>query len=509
MSSENYIIRINRSQYVERDRSIAILRLDQCQHYIGQPVQVRYYSNPEQTEIDTVVAIGIQNGIGKNCYKVLSLGGLVLVRNVTQDPPDVSELVHGEIYLCPDENGVWSYVYEEGGVRQIENITGGPFIFANIEDKYRWFYKNGVLKREDDFNTEADVQVLLSGYEEKFEDLTNKLETLQNLVYKNNTLTFPLRVSFYDESNVGGTHTIYRTGTMTGVNFTIRVTLPSVDIPSGDITYLDITQDCTLTLNGQQIEVTGENLYSIGNLSRTTDFSLLVSYVDKETGVTKTGNAYYTVIFGYPFYYGVIPASGWSASQETVTSLDNMVIGDSDTIIRFKDSLENEKVAVAVPTTYGDLLTAYDSVTSLNCITDYDVQSCLVNDVTYNVYTKDLPITYTDFSQEFSFNEYTGSGSGSSSTISESNGRVVTDSDLEALRQEILGGASTDYDTLFELEQKIKGISNREGLVAGGGITIKNNSDGSTTIAVDPDDTSIDVNSENEIGVSTIDGGYY
>ena len=104
MSSEAYIIRINRSQYVERDRSIAILRLDQCQHYIGQPVQVRYYSNPEQTEIDTVVAIGIQNGIGKDCYKVLSLGGLVLVRNVVLDPPDVSQLTHGEIYLCPDED---------------------------------------------------------------------------------------------------------------------------------------------------------------------------------------------------------------------------------------------------------------------------------------------------------------------------------------------------------------------------------------------------------------------
>lgn len=509
MSSEAYIIRINRSQYVERDRSIAILRLDQCQHYIGQPVQVRYYSNPEQTEIDTVVAIGVQNGIGKDCYKVLSLGGLVLVRNVVLDPPDVSQLTHGEIYLCPDEDGVWSYMYEEGGVRQIENITGGPFIFANIEDKYRWFYRDGVLKREDDFNTEADIRALLSGYEEKFEDITNRLDELQNLVYKNNTLTFPLRVSFYDDANVGGIHTIYRTGTRTGVNFVIRVTMTSVDIPSGDITYLDITNDSTLTLNGEQIRVTGEGLYTVSNLSRTTDFSLLVSYIDKETGVTKSGNAYYTVVFGYPFYYGAIPSSGWIATQETVTSLSNMILGDSETNIEFNGSLEDQKIAVAIPTIYGDLKTAFDPVTSLNCITDYDVQSCLVNEVVYNVYTKELPITYTNFSQIFSFNEYVGGGSGSSDSGSSSSGRVVTDSDLEALRQEILGGASTDYDTLFELEQKIKGISNREGLVAGSGIEIINNSDGSTTISVNPDENSIDTNDENEIGVTTVDGGYY
>ena len=186
-----------------------------------------------------------------------------------------------------------------------------------------------------------------------------------------------------------------------------------------------------------------------------------------------------------------------------------MIIGDSETNIEFNGSLEDQKIAVAIPTIYGDLKTAFDPVTSLNCITDYDVQSCLVNEVVYNVYTKELPITYTNFSQIFSFNEYVGGGSGSSDSGSSSSGRVVTDSDLEALRQEILGGASTDYDTLFELEQKIKGISNREGLVAGSGIEIINNSDGSTTISVNPDETSIDTNNENEIGVTTVDGGYY
>ena len=184
-----------------------------------------------------------------------------------------------------------------------------------------------------------------------------------------------------------------------------------------------------------------------------------------------------------------------------------MIIGDEDTNIIFNGNLSNQKVAVATPTVYGDLKTAYDSVSGINCITDYEVQGCLVNDVIYNVYLKELPINYTNFSQIFSFNEYFGSGSGS--TTEGGSGRVVTDSDLEALRQEILGGASTDYDTLFELEQKIKGISNREGLVSGKGIEITNNPDGSTTISVNPDEDSIDTNEDNELGVSIIDGGYY
>lgn len=504
-SSVSYKIRISRSMYVERDRSIAILRLNQCEHLIGQPVMVRYYTDDSHTETDTVLAIGIQNGVGEDCYKVISLGGLVLVRNVVQTPPDVSQLTHGEIYLCPDENGVWSYMYEEGGVRQIENITGGPFIFSSIEDKYRWFYRNGVLKREDDFDTIADIEALFADYEKRFEDLNNSLEDLQKLVYMNNTLTFPLRVSFYDDSNVGGVHTIYRTGTRTGVNFVVRVILSSVDIPSGNITSNDVTKNSTLLLNGDPITVSGEGLYTVENLSRTTDFALSVSYVDQNTGVTKTGNAYYTVEFGYPFYYGVI-SKDWTASQESVLALSNMVIGNKDTNVNFSGALADQRVVIAVPTIYGDLKTAYDSVSALNCITDYSVSTVLVDNVSYNVYVKSIPITYSEFSQVFSYNEYVAGGSGSTSG---SSNRVVTDSDLEALRQEILGGASSNYDTLFELEQKIKGISNREGLVAGNGIEIINNADGSTTINVNPDETSIDTNDDNELGVTIVDGGYY
>lgn len=505
--SSSYIIRLNRSQYIERDRSIAILRLNQCQHYVGQPVQVRYYTDDNQTEVDAVIAIGIDNGIGQDYYKVLSLGGLMLVRNVVSDPPDVSQLTHGEIYLCPDSNGVWSYMYEEGGERQIENITGGPFVFSSIEDRYRWFYRDGVLKREDDFNTQDEIDVLLSGYEAKFEELTTKLDTLQELVYKNNTLTFPIRVSFYDETNSGGSHTVYSTGSRTGVNFVIRVTMTSVDIPSGDTTTVDITSDCTLTLNGETIQISStENLYTVENVSRTTSYTLVATYVDPDTGVTKTGTAYYTVPFGYPFYYGTVAASGWEVSQSSVLALGNSVVGNEDTVVEFEGALENQRVVIAVPSTYGNLMTAYDSVTGLNCITDYNIESCTVNDVLYSVYIKDLAITYSNFSQVFSFNEYSGTGSGSSET-SETSG--VSYSDLEALRQEILGGASSDYDTLYEIETKIKNTSNREGLVAGSGISITSNDDGSMTISVNSDESSISSNDDNEIGVTTVDGGYY
>ena len=48
-------IRISRSKYIERDRSIAILRLEAAEHLLGQPVMVRYYTDSTQTEYDTIL----------------------------------------------------------------------------------------------------------------------------------------------------------------------------------------------------------------------------------------------------------------------------------------------------------------------------------------------------------------------------------------------------------------------------------------------------------------------
>ena len=70
----------------------------------------------------------------KDCYKIISLGGLELVRNVVTELPDVSALVHGELYLYEDQSsGKWYYVYEIGNERQIDEIIAPPTIYVNIQ----------------------------------------------------------------------------------------------------------------------------------------------------------------------------------------------------------------------------------------------------------------------------------------------------------------------------------------------------------------------------------------
>ena len=167
MNNNSVTIRISRNKNVADNRSIAIIKLNKLVHKVGQPVMVKYFSDLSKTTIDTVVAIGVKEGIGKDCYKIISLGGLIPINGVNIETPlDASELNEQELFLYK-KDGYWQFVYLEEStkpnewVKVEEKIVDlSPTVFVNIKDNFRWFWRDGVLKREDDF--------LSSGTESEF-----------------------------------------------------------------------------------------------------------------------------------------------------------------------------------------------------------------------------------------------------------------------------------------------------------------------------------------------------
>ena len=159
------IIRISRSKNIEASANNALLALDNFQNIVGQFVMVRYYKNPNHTEIDTLVTIGIQNGTGRESYKIVYIGDVkTLVNEIWTTPgtaPDVSLLAHGELYIIRNENNVWCYCYAVNDRRYIEPITGGPYVYLNVGDGYVYYFEDGVLRREGDFYTKAEVEALV------------------------------------------------------------------------------------------------------------------------------------------------------------------------------------------------------------------------------------------------------------------------------------------------------------------------------------------------------------
>lgn len=379
-------IRISRSKYIEKDRSIAILRLNMANHLVGQPVMVRYYVDEEQTETDTLFAIGIKDGVGEDCYKVISLGGLNLVSDVVTELPDVSSLVHGELYLYQDENKEWYYVYETENERQIEKITGGPYTFTNIKDKYRWFYRDGILRREDDFYSTEEIDIQIGDLSEttlkRIEELEKGQEIQDNWLTEIDKVVFPLTLTF--KNNTG---TLFLTGTTQNIQYNIQVIRKEESV----------RDNCTYTLNGSTITLDSEGNYTENNVISTTTFNLVATYTP--LGITKSASN--TVTFGYNFYYGVIPANGWEINSDNIKSLGNTKL-QAKTTTTFTTNLNLQKIAFASPVVYGAINHIYDA-NNFDYINDYTRSTINIDSFEYYIYVKNSEVTVTNFRQQFTY----------------------------------------------------------------------------------------------------------
>lgn len=285
MNNNSVTIRISRNKNIADSRSIAIIKLNKLEHKVGQPVMVKYYTDSTKTTIDTVVAIGIKDGIGKDCYKVISLGGLILVRGVnTKNLPDVSELNEGELFLYK-ENVSWHYVYLEDKERVVEKIENlPPTVFVSIEDKFRWFWKDGVLKREDDFYSGDNMEALI-------DDLfyiigPPKFTTIIKGWYNNETGEFERPPYMPDKS--------------------LDKIIIIVDVKNS--ISLNITEKFKYYIDGEEYElkydeINKEYYIELLNISETQVFNINAQ-VTAISGETYTYSSIIKITFGYYCYYG-------------------------------------------------------------------------------------------------------------------------------------------------------------------------------------------------------------
>ena len=146
------LIRIHRNSQTIDGRVAAISRLNEITHYAGQPVMTKYLN--ESGKVDTIFSIGIKDGIGQDCYKVISLGGLELIHGIVTELPESIENGHAFLYL---DNTEWKYVYNDGNQIITENMPTTDTTYVNIVDSYKWFWKDNSLKREDDFLSRKEV----------------------------------------------------------------------------------------------------------------------------------------------------------------------------------------------------------------------------------------------------------------------------------------------------------------------------------------------------------------
>jgi hypothetical protein len=165
MAKEQKILIARRAE-IEENRLTAELLLQNRPFLKGEYAMVNYYKDPDfRTNVGVLIAIGVKNGTGEDCFRIVSMGGEVPISGVTQGnaPTDVSNLYWNNLYLHISTEGKVYYTYKSprdqgtNGTLVLEEIQGGPFIFQDLTTGYRWFYINGTLKREDDYHSSTEL----------------------------------------------------------------------------------------------------------------------------------------------------------------------------------------------------------------------------------------------------------------------------------------------------------------------------------------------------------------
>lgn len=143
MATNNTIIKISRGSGIEKNRRVALRRLMNFNHIIGQPVMVRYYTDPSNTSIDTIVAMGIKDGVGLDCFQLLSVFNKDIIYGISdkyEDFPVTKFPTNTErfIFIDPEKDNKAFYVTIGDDTivgaqgRQYEEITDGPRIYEDV-----------------------------------------------------------------------------------------------------------------------------------------------------------------------------------------------------------------------------------------------------------------------------------------------------------------------------------------------------------------------------------------
>ena len=364
-------IQISRSRYIEESRAIADLRLTEYSFLSGELVEVRYYKEPDKrTNIGVLLALGVKDGVGEDCYRIISSGGEVKARYVGTDLPDVSKLIHGELYVVQDEEGVWNYVYkmDNSSSRIIEPITEGPYIFQDLDSGYRWFYENQECKREDDFFSS--------------EKITNILTSVGSIKLK------PIITS-----DVGY---IFKKGEVKDLVLDIKVL--------DELTEDDLTEDCEFYVKGERLILSSEGKLIIPNLVDDEDIKVITKY-PVYPGIYLSTSDIVSIKFGYPFYYGVI-GDLWEPSEKSILSLSNNIINYRKEWEWTGIDFSYKRVAIAYPKKYGTLAHIYDD-NGLDYIRTYQpyYTKVVLWGEEYLVYVKKDVVSVSLFSQRYVFHK--------------------------------------------------------------------------------------------------------
>lgn len=387
----------NSTYIVEESKDVALVQLNKTWQYPGLTNIIYYYN--DDSDVDFLYSIGKSSGFGPGHYSMIQAHEETVVIRISLT--DVSGLVYDQKALCfcnPDNRYSESrwYLVEAVPIPTSDlTVDPGtpssdssdyveftrtfteliePAIYRNLDDGFRWFFVDGILKREDDFLTSEQTLELIK----------------QNVGY----FKKPILEIVFD----------FPEGTKKSGNSYYLPNIEYVDQPKFKIRVFDysganITDDCTISVIGSEITYNDETgKYTIMR-RYITDSKIVINANSESLQTSETISLWFPEIA----YYGTCTVR--ANSEITIGTLTSKLIYHDLDSINLVYNLEMQNSILLIPTNFNKFNHIFD-INKLDYIDDYIyIENFEYQDKIYNVYRKIEPIIINDFKQLFTYNE--------------------------------------------------------------------------------------------------------
>lgn len=357
---------------IEESKDVALVVLNQTRQVPGK-INIIYYRN-EDNKVDFLYAIGKASGTGPLYYSMVQEHEETLVVTITNQPSDVSDLVHEEKALAYNsETEKWYILEERSGIRQITELTS-PGIYRNLDDGFRWFFNGSVLKREDDFLSSDETEWLITQNIQYFKKPTLEVTLInipeETIVDKNNYY-LPEDINYIEKPE-----------------FTIRV-----------LNYKgeDETSKYVISLSSGDTVVYEDGKYVVYR-RYTEDFELSIVATRNNSSTTETLNIWFPVIA----YWGSCIVSDINQSIEPRRIKPKLIYHNLEKL-DLDYTLDNERSILYIPVDpkFSKFSHVYDR-NGLDYIKNYTYYpSYEYRNSLYQVYIKNEPVIQDSLEQRF------------------------------------------------------------------------------------------------------------
>lgn len=134
----------------------ALIHLNSTRIAAGEIRVYRYYSSTGSTE--SFVVIGLQDGVGPDCYQILSKRKNLIV-NIDTELPDSSRLIQGQVHVCP-VNGIYHMVYIEDSQRIDREISDSEVYYVeDFDSGFMYYLDRYTCKKLDDYFSKVYIDL--------------------------------------------------------------------------------------------------------------------------------------------------------------------------------------------------------------------------------------------------------------------------------------------------------------------------------------------------------------